>query len=158
MRLLHANDSAWKEWEIFEKVCAAANGHLPIFSHAQPPDPEDMAITLNVMAKIDTHDFHEDVTGYIAAACLNDGNWYLEGMLRVAEKSMEWYIKNKGMSVDRASVDRALDGRKTLYKSFENASEIQANKAMVVRKSVDIYNKKLQEELSMYKNLIGGRS
>ena len=154
VRLLHANDSAWKEWEVFEKVCAAAIGELPIFSHAQPPEPEDIAILLNIMEQIDSHDLHEDVRGYIAAACLNDGLFCLEGELSVAEKAIDWYIKNKGIDIDYARIKSAA-ARKTLYSDASTMAEVQANRMILVRKNVDKYNSKLQKELSEYSDIIG---
>lgn len=156
VRLLHANDSAWKEWEVFEKICAAANGVLPIFSHSQPPEPEEMAIAIEIMAQVDTHDFHEDIKGYIAAACLNDGMWYLDGVLSTAKKAMMWYMKNRGMEMDESAVQRAIAGRRTLYPATDSAAETQANRVILVRKNVDAYKNKLRTEMSTYRNLIKG--
>jgi hypothetical protein len=146
LRVLHANDLFWTEWEVFEKICAAAVGVPTIFSYVQPPESEDMAIALTVAASFDTHEYSEEVKGYIAAACLNDGLWYLEPPLSIARKDLDTYYARKNIKMDIEGVADLLKKETSYIKSPRNSLEVQVNNVLSVRKALEEYNAQVAKQ------------
>jgi len=140
-RLLHANNAFWVEWEVFEKVCAVVSGELAVFSHSQPPEPEDIALAIRVASEISTHEYSEEVKGYMAAACLHDGFWYLDGYLETAAPALSEYDARKGIERDFASVAAVLSRTDDYITSPDTAAEIQANRVLSTRKLIEEYEK-----------------
>ena len=73
-----------------------------MFSLSQPPEPEDIAVTLEVLSSVSDYEYHKDVIGYIASACLYDGLWCLPGSLVIAQDAIKDYDSFKGISRDYA--------------------------------------------------------
>jgi hypothetical protein len=154
--LLHSSTSCWSEWEVFEKVVAACMGEFAIFSYAQPPEPEDMAIALTVMARISETEISDEVASYVAAACLYDGLWVLEAPLDVGIKSIADLDKQKNIERDYSSVKDVLEKHKRRIDNPSGMAEAQANRVFLVREAVRGYNKKVSKELLRYKHLLKG--
>jgi hypothetical protein len=147
VRVLHVHDAFWKEWEIFEKITAAAIGVFPIFSHAQPPEAEDIAVVLTVAATFDSHEYDDDVKAYIASACLTDGTWYLEPPLDIAQDALAKHDERKGIERDTKSVAMRLQTASKYINLPETATDVQVNNVLSVRKAVAEYKEQLEAQL-----------
>tara|TARA_Y100001970_G_C14223923_1_gene854396 strand:- start:2000 stop:2662 length:663 start_codon:yes stop_codon:yes gene_type:complete len=146
-RLLHANDSFWKEWEVFEKVTAAIMGEPPIFSYSQPPEAEEIAIAIATAAAVANHKYTDDVCGYMAAACLFDGLWYLDDHIEVAEAALTEHDKRKGISRAFAAVAGRLEEVSDYIKEPNSAIDVQVNHVISVRKALAEYNGQIEKQL-----------
>ncbi len=149
LRVLHAHDGFWKEWEIFENITAAINGEFPIFSYVQPPEPEECAIALVTAARVDqSHDYSDEVKSYIVAACLDDGLWYFEGTpLEICQEQLTEYDKRLGIDRRYGDVARALEDNEGFYDNPETAPEVQANKVREVQEVVRRYTAAVDAQL-----------
>jgi hypothetical protein len=149
LRVLHAHDGFWKEWEIFENICAAINGEFPIFSFVQPPDPDEAAIAIVTAARVDqSHSYSDEVKSYLVAACLDDGLWYFEGTpLEMCQEQLTEYDKRMDIQRRYADVAKALEENEGLYASPETAAEVQANKVREVQDVVSRYTASVDSQL-----------
>ena len=148
LRVLHANESFWKEWEIFEKITAAIMGEPPIFSYVQPPEAEEIAIALETAKRIDKHEYSDEVKKYIAASCLNDGLWYLEDPpLDIAKEALREYDIRLGIERRAETVAAALQAKEGFYDSPETAPEVQANRVREVALVLKRYNAAVESQL-----------
>lgn len=139
LRILQAHDAYWKEWEVFEKVTVALMGEPPIFSFVQTPEAEELAISLSIAKRINNENaFDEDVLGYIASACLNDGLWYLEDPLNIAEPALSEYDRRLGVKREWGQVAGALQNPKTVAES-EDPVQVQVNRVLDVRIALSRY-------------------
>ena len=145
-RLLLKNSAAWEEWEVFENVCCAVLGEPAIFSQTQPPEPEDMAITLETLKLVARHKFHKDVLGYIAAACIFDGLWSLPDPLFIAQDVIKDHDRFNGINRDFVSPKLAAKGRSKVYVRPGNMAEAQANRMISVTTAVTEFKQKLAKE------------
>lgn len=152
-RLLLKNDACWKEWEVFEKVCCAVLGEFAIFSQTQPPEPEDIAITLTVLNDIAMHEFHKDVIGYIASACLYDGLWCLPDVLVIAQQAISDYDSFNGINRDYTSPKMAFRGREKLYTTPDNMAQAQANRMILVHRALKNFKQKVSAEEAHLKEM-----
>lgn len=149
LRILQSHDAYWREWEVFEKVTVALMGEPPIFSFVQTPEAEEVAISLSIAKKINNENsFDEDVLGYIASACLNDGLWYLEDPLKVAEPTLSEYDRRLGIDREWGQVAESLQDPKTVSDSVDPV-QVQVNRVLDVRIALKRYwaesDKQLQE-------------
>lgn len=155
IRLLHSNNSAWNEWEVFENICACNSNENVIFSLSQPPEPEDIAVTLEVLKTVSTdYEYHKDVIGYIASACLYDGLWCLPESLSLAQESIKDYDKFKGITRDYPSVKKAVKGKTKMYEDPSTLGECQANRILLVNQTLKEYNSKLVSELQRVASMV----
>lgn len=139
-RLLASNDLAWSEWGVFEKVAAAVAGEFPDFAFVQPIEAEDIARTLVTMAEFDAEGkFDDDVVGYIAAACLHDGLWYLEAPLDVARDAMTFLLRTQGAVLPFDEVTALLGTKKGLFSDPDTAAQFQYNEVMGVRQDLEAF-------------------
>lgn len=145
-RLLIKNSACWEEWEVFENVCCAVLGEPAVFSQTQPPEPEDMAITLETLKEVANHAFHKDVIGYIASACLFDGLWCLPDSLSIAQDAIRDYDNFNGITRDYSSAKTAARGREKIYATPNNMAEAQANRIILVNTAVKEFKQKLINE------------
>jgi hypothetical protein len=145
-RLLASNDMAWDEWGVFEKVVAAVAGELPDFAFVQPPEAEDVARTLLTMAEFRDVDFHPDVVGYIGAACLHDGVWYLEAPLDIARQVIIDYTKDNGIELPFEEVQALLASRARAFSNPDSPAEVQFNEVLAVRRDLEDFRNELQRQ------------
>jgi hypothetical protein len=66
-------NTPWIDWDAFEHVSQAFNDGLVLFGLMQPPELEEAAYTVTVMRRLGDWPFGSDVSGYLAAVCLNAG-------------------------------------------------------------------------------------
>jgi len=146
--VLHAHEGFWKEWEIFENITAAINGEYPIFSFVQPPEPEECAIAITTAAKVDSHEYSEEVKDYIVAACLDDGLWYFDGTpLEMCQEQLNEYDRRLGIERRYGDVAKALEAREGFYDPPEDAAQVQANKVREVDQVLKRYNAAVNKQL-----------
>jgi len=157
MRLLHVNQTFWTEWEVFENVTAAIAGNPPVFSYVQPPEPEEIALALHVAQQVDnSHKFDDDVLGYMAAALLYGGLWYLEGSLEIVGPALADHDRRKRIERDYGSVAVALKDRTAYYPDPETAAEVQANIVLSIRKALHEYESAEQKQLVEVDDILRG--
>ncbi|MEC8306419.1 MAG: hypothetical protein VXZ72_00970 [Chlamydiota bacterium] len=153
-RILHKNDIFWKEWEVFEKVTAAIIGEHPIFSYSQPPDADEIAVALDTAAKVADNNYSEDVKGYIAAACLADGMWYLDDPLDVALDALLEHDRKKGIERDFELVASKLQKTDTYIDPPESAIDIQVNHVLGVNAALKEQRSRVAKQLAMLPRLV----
>ena len=148
VRLMQANSAFWSEWEVFEKVTAAAVGQIPIFSHAQPPEAEEMAISIYAASQIANHEYSEDVRGYAAAACLHDGLWYLEDTpLDIAEGAIRDHDDRKNIERDYGSVADVLSKTTGYIQEPDSMADVQANRVISVNAALTTYRLQVESQI-----------
>lgn len=76
LRTCLKTNTPWIDWDAFEHVSQAFNDGIVIFGLMQPPEIEEAAYTVTVLRRLGDWPFSADVTGYIAAVCLNAGLVY----------------------------------------------------------------------------------
>ena len=154
-RLLHKNNSFWKEWEVFEKVTASIVGEHPIFSYAQPPEADEIAIAIDTALRVEDYSYDDDVLGYIAAACLADGLWYFEGPLEVAQSALLDHDRRKNIDRDLELVASKLQTIDSYIKSPDTAIEVQVNNVIAVRKAVEAQRNQISKQMKTLPTLLG---
>tara|TARA_B100000131_G_scaffold317854_2_gene360625 strand:+ start:839 stop:1501 length:663 start_codon:yes stop_codon:yes gene_type:complete len=136
VRLLHKNDSFWKEWEVFEKVASAVLGDAPIFSYAQPPEADELAIVIDTASRVAGNSYSDDVLGYMAAACLHDGVWYLEDPLDIAQSALSEHDKRKNIEREYPAVASRLQDVTEYITQPDGLVDVQVNHVLGIRKAV----------------------
>lgn len=154
-RLLHKNNSFWKEWEVFEKVTAAIVGEHPIFSYSQPPEADEIAVAIDTALKVEDYAYDDDVLGYIAAACLADGLWYFEGPLEVAQSAVLEHDRRKNIDRDFELVASKLQTIDSYIDSPDTAIEVQVNNVIAVRKAVETQRTRVHKQMQTLPTLLG---
>jgi hypothetical protein len=147
VRLLHTNSAFWSEWEIFENVVAAAVGAPPIFSLAQPPEAEDIAIAMAMADQFDSREYSDEVQSYIVSACLFDGTWYLDSPLDIAMPALLEYDGRLGISRDFGSVAARLQQISSYIQEPETAVDVQVNNVISVRKALAEYHSQVESQM-----------
>jgi hypothetical protein len=155
LRVLHSHDAFWKEWDVFENITAAILGEMPVFSYSQPPEAEEIAVALATAARIDRHEYSNEVKGYIVAACLHDGFWYLdEPPLDVAREQLREYDLARGIDRDFAGVGEVLNQRDSFLEEPGNSTDVQADKVLEVRLVLRRYNAAVDKQLEQLPDLL----
>ena len=157
VRILHARESFWEDWHVFEKIAQAIVGEMTLFSVVQPPEAEEVAVAMVAADQIRVVQYSDEVLSYIASACLHDSTWFLEDPLDAAQGQMDEFDRKNGFSRDRMSVRRALEGRKGYYRNPSTAAEVQANEVLSVREAVKLYKKTLEQQEAELPGLIPRR-
>lgn len=147
-----AHSMCWKEWEVFEKVCAACNHKFPIFSFTQPPEPEEILITMYTLNQIADHEYSMEVKKYITAACLNDGLLYLDGPLSICQSEIEKYYDENGFVIDKLDIEKKL--KDAPYRETNTYSEIQANRVLNCRNTLRDFHREIEREKKLFKHLL----
>lgn len=150
-QVLHANNVYWTEWEAFEKITASISGEVAIFSYSQPPDPEDAAISLVTAAQFEAHEYSEEVKRYIAACCLHNGLFYLEGPLEMSMPYSEEFIDSREIDVNIPMVKDLLAKNTTPIQGADSVEEVQVNKILSVRSAVADFQREIQTQLNRIK-------
>lgn len=157
VRLLHFHDAYWKEWEVFEKVTAAFNGSPPIFTFVQPPEAEEVAISLDIASKIDSHEFDQDVRSYIVASCLHDGLWYFEPPISTAvQGELEELDRRTGVVRAHGEVAAALQESEQFRPQGDDFVSNQVNRVLDVRLVLRRYNEAVERQLQQLPTLVKG--
>jgi len=151
-QLALAHDMCWKEWEVFEKVCAACNHMFPVFSFTQPPEPEDLVIAMATLNHIANNEYSEEVKKYMVAACLNDGLLYLDGPLSICSDYVDDYMNKQGFFIDRLEIEKSL--KTAPHSSANTYAEIQANRVINCRNALKDFYKELDKERKVYAHLL----
>lgn len=155
-RAMHLRDSFWTEWEVFEKCALVLCGRIPDFQHVQLLEAEDLAVAISTAARIDRHDYSEDVKRYIASACLNDGLWYVEPPIEpLAGPAIQAYVAEHGLSVDPGAVLASLTTRAKVDESADDPVEVQVNRVLSVRDALARYDRALSEQLARIPAILG---
>jgi hypothetical protein len=71
-----STDAPWQDWTTFENCGKAFNDSIPVFGQIQPLSPIETAFTVKLLKKLNVFNFSDEVLGYIAAVCLNNGIIY----------------------------------------------------------------------------------
>jgi len=153
-RLLHTSETFWTEREVFEKVAASIMGELPIFSYAQPPESEEIAVAISTAAKIAFHPYDNDVLAYIAAACLNDGVWYFEDPLDIATAALSDHDSRKNIERDFGGVAARLQEVSSYISDPESAIDVQVNHVLGVRTALSIHNAAVERQMAKIPSLL----
>jgi len=69
---LHAVDSFWEAWEVFENTVLALNGIIPRIGYMQPPDVAILMAGVDIANSIREETFSDEVSRYSAACFLHD--------------------------------------------------------------------------------------
>lgn len=158
LRVLHLHDAYWKEWEVFEKITAAIMGEAPIFNLVQPPEAEEIAVSLSVAAKVDKHEFDDDVKAYIVSACLNDGLWYYEEPIASVVGSVPAEMDRRmGILRDEAAVAGELQKSDKFRPPSDDPILEQVNRVLDVRYVLKKYDKAVAEQLANLPKLMSAK-
>lgn len=156
-RVLHINNAFWQDWEVFEKCTAVTCGEMPVFDLVQPPEPEEIAVAIDVAKRIDNSRIYSpQVQDYIVASCLTDGLWYLESPLReVAGEAMS-RSNFKGAEADHldAEVAQALKNSDQYVENPEDAVSVQVNRVLDVRLVLKRYTAQAEAQLRSLPELL----
>lgn len=152
-QLALAHDMCWKEWEVFEKVCAACNHSIPVFSFTQPPEPEEILITMYTLNSLASNEYSKEVRKYIVAACLNDGLLYLDGPLSICEEEIQKYYDENGFVIDKIEIEKKL--KSAPFKEINSYSEVQANRVLNCRNALKDFDRELKRERKVFAHLLG---
>lgn len=159
LRIMHLHDAFWQEWEVFEKITAAILGEAPIFSLVQPPEAAEIAIALSVAKRIDaSRTYDDDVRGYIAAACLHDGLWYLESELaEAAEAEVAAFDQQHGIVRQFGAVAEELAKSSSFRTDTDDPILSQVNRVLDVRSVLQQYNAAVEQQLKKLPELLKGK-
>jgi len=148
-RVLQLHNAFWSDWEVFEKITAAIVGEAPIFNLVQPPEAEEIAISLTVAARVDnSRTYDNDVRSYVAACCLNDGFWYLESPIKeVAEAEIAEFDDRNGIRRDYGMVAEELKKSDKLQNVMDDPIIAQANRVRGVRSILRQYEAEVDRQL-----------
>ena len=102
-RILMTSDTAYHEWNIFEKIGCVMNGRLAHFGEVEPLSAQECAITVAVMDSVRPDKFSAEVGSYIAAACHMGGVYTL--------KPCKWlsFAEDKLQIMNKAQTGRDVD-------------------------------------------------
>ena len=150
-QVLHANAVYWTDWEAFEKITASISGEVAIFSYSQPPEPEEAAISLTTAAQFNSIEYSEEVKRYIAACCLHDGLFYLEGPLEMSMPYTSEYIDSREIDVNIPMVRDILAKTSSQIEDADSVEEVQVNKVLSVRKAVADFQREIKMQLNRIK-------
>lgn len=156
IRVMHAHNAFWREWNVFEKCAAAIIGEYPIFSHAQPPEAEACAIVLDVAEKVDSHAYDPEVLSYIVAACLGAGVWYFEFPLAIVQEALLEHDRRKNIDRDFGGVAARLAALPddAYIQDPETAVDVQVNHVLAVRKALAEYNDQAEAQAKSIPDLL----
>ncbi len=76
IQTLHVTDMFWEQWELFEKVLWALNGHVPIITSIQPPDLPLLYAGVSIADSIRKETYSDEISRYCAAVFLNENVFY----------------------------------------------------------------------------------
>ena len=146
-QVMHANDLFWTEWEVFEKVTNSIAGEIAIFSYTQPPDPEEIAVSLVTAAQFKGRPCSSEVYRYIAACCQFDGLFYLDGPLDAASPALSEYFASNNIEPDYAAVADLLRRTSVPFSDPDSVEEVQVNKVLSIRDAVRIYELEVADQI-----------
>lgn len=146
-QVLHANEVYWTNWEAFEKITAAISGEIAIFSYTQPPDPEEIAVSLATAAQINSRFCSPEVNRYIAACCQFEGAFYLEPPLSTASSALSEYFASQKIEPDYDSVADLLDRTSSPFEDPDSIQEVQVNKVLSVREAVAAFEREVASQI-----------
>jgi len=107
-------DEAWTSWDIFLNVALAVNDQEANFHYMQYISPAEILRALKEMHSIRDVKVGEEVRGYIANICLNEGLVLLPDMLEVAQEYLDIMgndtdlrdaVREKVQSIDMDNLD-----------------------------------------------------
>lgn len=146
-QLLHANDMFWTEWEVFEKGTNTISGEPVIFSYTQPPDPEEIAVSLLTANSFDARECSDEVKRYIAACCLFNGLYYLEDRLEMSMPFIDEYLRDKDIELDTDAVADLLLRTTSPFPDPDSKEEVQVNKVLSIRGAVKSFEKQVSSQI-----------
>ena len=146
-QLLHSNNLFWTEWEAFEKSTASICGEIAVFNQTQPPDPEEITISLLTAQQVASHQYSEEVKRYIAACCIFSGLYCLEGPLSIASPFVFEHYRGKGIEPDVDSVVDLLSRTKIPFKDPDSAEEVQVNKLLSIKAAAADFQQTLERQI-----------
>lgn len=85
VRTAHIVDSPWVDWETFVVVAQSLNNNIPNFQVLHKPTPAQIMNAVNILNKVRTVTFSDEVQKFIAACFLDDGVYYLPKPVRFAQ-------------------------------------------------------------------------
>uniref|UniRef100_A0A7C3SN31 Uncharacterized protein n=1 Tax=Dictyoglomus turgidum TaxID=513050 RepID=A0A7C3SN31_9BACT len=89
LKTLYTTEAGWTDWDIFDDLVQGLQGYPPDFAIAYKPELSDLYIAVNIMNKIRQHLFSEEVTGFIAASCLDEGILFVPPPLDFVQPKLE---------------------------------------------------------------------
>jgi hypothetical protein len=139
-RVMLANKSFWRDWEVFEKCTSTIVGLPAVFSLSQPPEGEDIAIAIRTAELVASGEWSDEVKGYMAAALLDEGMWYVEKPLDVVEEAITNHDARHGIARNFGPVAELLETTNDYVKDPDNFAEVQVNHVISVRKALQEFN------------------
>jgi hypothetical protein len=104
-RALHLVDDFWLRWEVFLPCCAAFNGYLADFDHAQSPDVAECMVAVDIANRLrDDVTWSSEVAGYLACVHRYNSELCPQAPLDFVQ------VDTTGLSVDCAEVARRWTG------------------------------------------------
>lgn len=76
VQTLHVTDMYWSNWELFEKIIWALNGHVPRLDSLQPPDLSILYSGVDIAHSVREETYSEEVSRYCAAVFLHENVFY----------------------------------------------------------------------------------
>lgn len=130
-----SNDSFWKEWHVFEKICLAFNNITPKFDIIEDVSPAQMAYGMRMANEIrgsaylpgKAPSYSVEVKIYIATRCYLDGLVYIPKPLDIAQKHLNEITQMPELAAHIEAYAMQIDA-----KIEENAVSIGAIKAKII--------------------------
>jgi len=85
IRTLLLSNGFWEEWQIFCPIMQALNNNVPVFDTLQKPSVAQLMAGLDIVSTIREEEFSEEISRFVAAACLEQGVWFLPKPLDFAQ-------------------------------------------------------------------------
>jgi ribosomal protein L37E len=73
LKLIHASEGPWEDWEEAQWVCQALNDNIPDFANLYRPELGELFIAVETMNELRKLPFSDEVVRWMAACCLDQG-------------------------------------------------------------------------------------
>jgi hypothetical protein len=144
-RALLRGNSFWLSWPAFEKITAACAGVKPLFHLSQPPDPDDMCVSLLTAGEVDHPPPADEVLRYVAASCVHAGLWYLPRPLEDAQDYALELVHRNGAVVDPGAVRALLFGSADMD-GLSDAVLAQAQRVLDLNERLSFWKSEVKDQ------------
>lgn len=96
LRTVHVTDSAWKSWNVFEKIIQGLNNNLPNWNTMQAPSLDQLYAGIDILSNLRKEEFSDEVKLYIASAVLNEEVTFVPSPLDFVQAEVSkpyWHCK-----------------------------------------------------------------
>lgn len=146
-RIMAGLDAFWTHMEIFENCSLALVGEIPVFSYFQPLEAESIAVALETAKMFQTHEYSDEVRGYIVACLLEDGIWFLDPPLDLVQGDLDVYDKDRSIQRPYDSVRYVLSRNPKMIPDPQGPAEVQANHVRSVQSTLTAYRSIIDKQL-----------